>query len=202
MPEYAGISLPCCVGAAVLSHTLIGPSVSHVQASCVLVHVFVCTNSSAFLQAFQELAKALMGPKFSFTPPWPIADPHALQQHIQAANFGNATCAEYSHNFQFPIDELVKLLVGPHSQFKPMLNKLQAAGNSNIYQQAAQVKIALQPIESLLCVVLICPFAELTPPCSLVWLSAHCTMHVNSVLPVMTICSGSSIGNMLIACEC
>ncbi len=66
------------------------------------------------------------------------------------------TCAEFSHNFQYPIDEFVKLLVGPHSQFKPMLNKLQAAGNSNIYQQAAQVKMALQSIESLLRVALIC----------------------------------------------
>ena len=110
----------------------------------------LCTNSSAFVQAFQELAKALMGPKFTLTPPWPIVDPHELQQHIQAANFGTVTCAEYSHNYQYPIDEFVKLLVGPHSQFKPMLNKLQAAGNSNIYQQAAQVKIALQPIESFL----------------------------------------------------
>ncbi|KAL0035670.1 hypothetical protein WJX79_007102 [Trebouxia sp. C0005] len=54
------------------------------------------------MQAFQGLAKALMGPKFSFTTPWPITDPHELQQHIQAANFEKA------------------------------------AGNNDIYQQAAQ----------------------------------------------------------------
>ncbi|DBA80019.1 TPA: hypothetical protein ACH3X2_007517 [Trebouxia sp. C0005] len=90
------------------------------------------------MQAFQGLAKALMGPKFSFTTPWPITDPHELQQHIQAANFEKVTCAEYSHNFQYPIDGFVRLLIGPHSQLKPMLDKLQAAGNNDIYQQAAQ----------------------------------------------------------------
>ena len=38
-----------------------------------------------------------------------------------------------------------------------MLNKLQAAGNRNTYQQAAQVKIALQSITTFLHVALICP---------------------------------------------
>ena len=96
------------------------------------------------MQAFQGLAKALMGPEFSFTPPWPLTDPQALKQHIQAANFENATCAEYSHNFHFPLDDFVRFMVGPHSQFTPMLNKLQAAGNGKIYQQAPQVGVALQ----------------------------------------------------------
>ena len=117
----------------------------------------LCTNSSAFVQAFQGLAKALMGPEFSFTPPWPLTDPHALQQHIQAANFEKVKCAEYSHNFQFQLDDFVRLMVGPHSQFTPMLNKLQAAGNRIIYQQAPQVGVALQSIELFLHVALMCP---------------------------------------------
>jgi len=102
------------------------------------------------VQAFQGFAKALMGPKFSMTPPWPLTDPHALKQHIQAANFEDVKCAEYSHDFQFQLDDFVRFMVGPHSQFEPMLNKLQAAGNSNIHQQAPQVSFALQSIESFL----------------------------------------------------
>lgn len=93
-----------------------------------------CQNA----QVFQGLAKALMGPEFSFTPPWPLSDPRALEQYIQAANFEDVKCAEYSHNFQFQLDDYVRLMVGPHSQLTPMLNKLQAAGNRNIHQQAAQ----------------------------------------------------------------
>lgn len=93
-----------------------------------------CQNA----QAFQGFAKALMGPEFSLTPPWPLTDPHALKQHLQAANFENVKCAEYSHNFQFQLDDFVRFLTGPHSQFEPMLNKLQAAGDSNIHQQAPQ----------------------------------------------------------------
>ncbi len=117
----------------------------------------LCTNSSAFVQAFQGLAKALMGPEFSFTPPWPLTDPHELQQHIQAANFEDVKCAEYSHNFQFRLDDFVRFMVGPHSQLTPMLNKLQAAGNRNVYQQAAQVGVALQSTKSFLHVTLMCP---------------------------------------------
>ncbi|DBB01595.1 hypothetical protein WJX77_000795 [Trebouxia sp. C0004] len=89
-------------------------------------------------QAFQGFAKALMGPKFSLSPPWPLTDPHALKQHIQAAKFENVKCAEYSHNFQFQFDDFARFMVGPHGQFRPMLNKLQAAGNSNLYEQAPQ----------------------------------------------------------------
>ncbi len=110
----------------------------------------LCTDSSVLVQAFQGFAKALMGPKFSMTPPWPLTDPHALKQHIQAANFEDVKCAEYSHDFQFQLDDFVRFMVGPHSQFEPMLNKLQAAGNSNIHQQAPQVSFALQSIESFL----------------------------------------------------
>ena len=99
------------------------------------------------MQVFQGLAKALMGPEFSFTPPWPLSDPRALQQYIQAANFEDVKCAEYSHNFQFQLDDYVRLMVGPHSQLTPMLNKLQAAGNRNIHQQAAQVKLLCSQLQ-------------------------------------------------------
>jgi len=130
----------------------------------------LCTDSSVFVQAFQGFAKALMGPKFSMTPPWPLTDPHALKQHIQAANFEDVKCAEYSHNFQFQLDDFVRFMVGPHGQFEPMLDKLQAAGNSNIHQQAPQVSFALQSIESFLHCTLMswfCFHTNLTLPCCL-----------------------------------
>ncbi len=38
-----------------------------------------------------------------------------------------------------------------------------------------------------------CLHAELTSPCCLAWLSSHCTTCVHSVLPVSTICIGSSV---------
>ena len=88
-----------------------------------------------------------MGPEFSFTPPWPLSDPRALQQYIQAANFEDVKCAEYSHDFQFQLDDYFRLMVGPHSQLTPMLNKLQAAGNRNIHQQAAQVKLLCSQLQ-------------------------------------------------------
>lgn len=80
-----------------------------------------------------------MGPEFSMAPPWGLTNPHELQQHLKDAGFKTVTCTEYTHPMDFELSDLITFLVGPHSQFAPLLDKLKAAGRESIHQEAPQV---------------------------------------------------------------
>lgn len=98
------------------------------------------TCSKFGLQLFIGLAGKLMGSQaVSRIIPPGIKHATDLPQHLQEAGFADVTSIIYSHPMQFDMADLVELLVGPHSQFGGMLDKLKAGGRSNIYQEAQQV---------------------------------------------------------------
>lgn len=71
--------------------------------------------------------------------PWDISSPRHVQQALTDANFADATCTEFQHPMHVSMPDMIKLVVGPGSQFAPMLDKMEASGRDNIHQEAVQV---------------------------------------------------------------
>lgn len=94
---------------------------------------------------FLGLTKALM----QDYPDWPLPAPScsvedaAWQQLLEEANFGQVSLSEYAQVVLFEMPELMEFMLGPCSQFAPLLDKLQAAGKANIHQEAPQVSLHL-----------------------------------------------------------
>lgn len=92
------------------------------------------------LQMFLGFAKAVMGDQFNLPPPPGLADGTQLGQLLEDADFVDVTRTDYQHNLDFGVmQDAVRFMAGPHSQFAPMLNKLKASGRPDIYQEAAKV---------------------------------------------------------------
>ncbi len=71
--------------------------------------------------------------------PWRFGNPKVLQQDLQDAGFTDITCTPFSHPMLFSWSDLVKFLLVPNGQMKPMLSGLKAKGRENIDQEAEEV---------------------------------------------------------------
>ena len=71
--------------------------------------------------------------------PWDISSPRHVQQALTDAKFADATCKEFQHPMHMQMPDVVKLVVGPGSQFAPILEKMKASGRDNIDQEAVEV---------------------------------------------------------------
>lgn len=75
--------------------------------------------------------------------PWDFSSPRHVQQALTDTHFADATCTEFQHPMHVNMPDMIKLVVGPGSQFAPMLDNMKVSGRDNIHQEAVQVLNAL-----------------------------------------------------------
>ena len=93
---------------------------------------------------FSGLTKALrQDPEWRMPATPRSADGSVWQQLLEEANFGRVSLSEYAQEVRFEMPDLLEFMLGPRSQFAPLLDKLQAAGKANIHQEAPQVSLRL-----------------------------------------------------------
>ena len=110
---------------------------------------------------FLGFAEAIMGDQFNLPPPPGLADGTQLGQLLEDAHFVDVMRIDYQHNLDFgAMQDAVRFMAGPHSQFAPMLNKLKASGRSDIYPEAAKVSIGMDTVSERKCS---CPALWLVP---------------------------------------
>lgn len=107
-------------------------------------HFLLSSSTVVTLQVFMRTMSILTGkPSAESNPmamlPWDIGSPSKLQQTLIDTHFRDATCTAFQHPLHIEMPDMVKLVVGPHSQFAPMLDRMKASGRENVYAEAAQV---------------------------------------------------------------
>lgn len=81
--------------------------------------------------------------------PWDISSPRHVHQALKDAHFADATCTEFQHPMHVDMPDMVKLVVGPGSQFAPLLDKMKASGRDNIHQEAVKVLNMLAGVDEV-----------------------------------------------------
>lgn len=71
--------------------------------------------------------------------PWDISAPRQVQQALTDAHFADVVCTEFQHPMHIEMSDMIKLVIGPGSQFAPMLEKMKASGRDNIHEEAVEV---------------------------------------------------------------
>ena len=68
--------------------------------------------------------------------PWDISAPRQVQQALTDAHFADVVCTDFQHPMHIEMSDMINLVIGPGSQFAPMLEKMKASG---IHEEAVEV---------------------------------------------------------------